>query len=144
MPYWLMKRRRTWSSHSDPSSTSLVVKLGYAKPGEHYKPNKAIYGLRQSPKKWSSYRDRKLMMMVTKDDFIFRPSVAEPNLWKILKTSREESLSEIEEINSELFGFVLVYVDDLMILSEDYIVQQVVEVLQSCRKNGTPLLEGRK
>ena len=109
---------------------ALLVKLGYAKPGEHYKADKAIYGLRQSPKRWSSYRDRKLMEMVTKDGFIFRPSVAEPNLWKILKTSKEESLSELEEINSELFGFLLVYVDDLMILSEDYIVQQVVEILQ--------------
>ena len=109
---------------------ALLVKLGYAKPGEHYKADKAIYGLRQSPKKWSSYRDRKLLTMVTKDGFIFRPSVAEPNLWKILKTSKEEGLAEIEEINSELFGFILVYVDDLMILSEEYIVQQVMDVLR--------------
>ena len=44
---------------------SLLVKLGYAKPGEHYQAVKAVYGLRQARRKWGRHRDKKLLAMKT-------------------------------------------------------------------------------
>ena len=38
----------------------------------------AIYGLRQSPKRWGDHRDRKLREMVRKSGYFFRQSIAEP------------------------------------------------------------------
>ena len=37
---------------------SLLVRLGYARPGEHYLAVKAVYGLRQSPRKWGRQRSK--------------------------------------------------------------------------------------
>ena len=33
----------------------LIVRLGYASPGQRYRADQAIYGLRQSPKRWGDH-----------------------------------------------------------------------------------------
>ena len=89
----------------------LLVKLGFAKPGEHYGADKPIYELRQSPKRWGDHRDRRLLTMRTASGYIFRPSEAE-------RGSLEE-----QEIGGQLFGLILIYVDDMLILSVELIVR---------------------
>ena len=78
----------------------LLVRLGFARPGEHYRADKAIYGLRQSPKRWGDHRDRRLLTMKTESGYVFRPSEAEPNLWRIVWI---DELCEDEE-GQELLG----------------------------------------
>ena len=117
---------------------SLLVKLGYAKPGEHYQAVKAVYGLRQAPRKWGRHRDKKLLQMKTPEGYVFRPSVAEPNLWRILKVPDGTDALEIEEFESELYGFLVVYVDDIMILSREQIVLAVRAALQRERETSAP------
>ena len=109
---------------------SLLVKLGYAKPGEHYQAVKAVYGLRQAPRKWGRHRDKKLLQMKTPEGYVFRPSASEPNLWRILKVPEGTNALEIEEFESELYGFMVVYVDDIMVLSREEIVFAVQRELQ--------------
>ena len=108
----------------------LLVKLGFAKPGEHYCADKAIYGLRQSAKRWGDHRDRRLLTMRTASGYIFRPSEAEPNLWRILLVKDNAMSLEEQEIGRQLFGPILIYVDDMLILSVELIVREVIATLQ--------------
>ena len=117
---------------------SLLVKLGYAKPGEHYQAVKAVYGLRQAPRKWGRHRDKKLLQMKTPEGYVFRPSASEPNLWRILKVPEGTNALEIEEFESELYGFMVVYVDDIMVLSREEIVIAVQKELQREWDTSTP------
>ena len=117
---------------------SLLVKLGYAKPGEHYQAVKAVYGLRQAPRKWGRHRDKKLLQMRTPEGYVFRPSASEPNLWRILKVPEGTNALEIEEFESELYGFMVVYVDDIIVLSREEIVIAVQKELQREWDTSTP------
>ena len=104
----------------------LLVKLGYALPGEHYRAVKAIYGLRQSPKRWGDHRDRRMRQMRTVSGYVMRQSDSEPNLWKILWIREDEDLGLEDELTSSLYGLIIVYVDDLLILSVIAIVEEIL------------------
>ena len=93
----------------------LLLKLGFAQQGEYYKAEKAIYGLRQSPKRWGDFRDQRMRDMVSPSGYYFRQSVTEPNMWRILRKTTEKE--EQDEILAELHGFILVYVDDMLTLA---------------------------
>ena len=52
----------------------------------------AMYGLRQSPKTWSTYRDTVLMGIswsFGEEGVYMEPTVSEPNLWKLLKRGED-------------------------------------------------------
>lgn len=121
----------------------LLVKLGYARPGECYRAEKAIYGLRQSPKRWGDHRNRRLFAMRTQSGYVFRPSVAEQNLWRILWVGREDQSEETDEIDSLLYGFLLVYVDDLLILAVKWLAEEVLQTLKGEWATSTPEWLGR-
>ena len=89
-------------------------KTGHVKHNEYYLAQKAMYGLRQSPRCWGLHRDGVLRKMTSEDKRYFVQSAAEPNLWAIL---RGEPLEEGNQ-EGQLEGFLLVYVDDLMIVGE--------------------------
>ena len=107
---------------------SLLLKLGFARQGEYYKAEKAIYGLRQSPKRWGDFRDQRMLDMVTPSGYYFRQSVAEPNMWKVLKKTAENE--EQDEILGELHGLILVYVDDMLILALLEVLEEVISTIQ--------------
>ena len=96
----------------------LLTKLGYTDPNECWMALKAMYGLRQSPKTWGDYRDATLgeaSWMNGQEEVVFRPLVSDPNVWKIVVRS--------DELEEEMKGVMLVYVDDLLILGEEGVVQ---------------------
>ena len=115
---------------------SLLLKLGFAQQGEFYKAEKAIYGLRQSPKRWGDYRDGRLREMVSQSGYFYRQSVSEPNLWRILLGSGA-GLEE-DEVSSELHGFLLVYVDDILILALRKILEETVKAIQEVWQTSDP------
>ena len=49
------------------------------------------------------------------EEVVFRPLVSDPNVWKIVIRS--------DELEEEMKGVMLVYVDDLLILGEEGVVQ---------------------
>ena len=86
----------------------LLEGMGITQPGEVWVIQKAVYGLRQSPKWWSDYRDQ----MLRNADWIgpsgrmkLRQSSVEANLWHLLDES------------DILLGYAIVYVDDIMVLA---------------------------
>lgn len=68
--------------------------------------------------------------MRTASGYIFRPSEAEPNLWHILLVKESATSQEEQEVGGTLFGLILIYVDDMLILSIELIVTEVIATLQ--------------
>lgn len=111
----------------------ILVKLGYVEPTSYWKALMAMYGVRQSPKTRGDHRDDCLRTMtweVGEEEFYFEPMMSEPNLWKIMK---KESITQDTQK-----GLLLVYVDDLLVLSKKEIVQSVIEVISKKWEISTP------
>lgn len=106
----------------------LLVKLGYVSATSYWKGKAlmAMYGLRQSPKTWGDHRDECFHLVswkVKEDGFYLEPMTSEPNLWKIMK--KEKTTQDVHK------GLMLVYVDDLLVLSEREIVEEAIQTISS-------------
>ena len=94
-----------------------LIRLGYYDESDYFLVDKALYGLRQSPRCWGVYRDGRLLQMKSKNGIHFAPSAAEPNLWQI----RSEHA---------LKGFLLVYVDDMLVSAAPEVLPVVLGMLR--------------
>ena len=112
---------------------ALLIKLGYISPEDWWVAVKAVYGLRQSPKAWGDHRDSKMSMMEWGCQGGIRAlvqSTTDPNVWKILKRSGG--------LDEEMEGLCVVYVDDLMVLSQEHIVKECLERISREWEISTP------
>ncbi|CAE7607413.1 GIP, partial [Symbiodinium sp. CCMP2592] len=76
-----------------------------------------LYGLRESPRIWCDYRNRRLLtarIQVNDCIVVLRPTVSEPELWTI-----------IDEVTGVLYGLMVLYVDDIAYFSTKVIVNAV-------------------
>ena len=79
---------------------------------------KALYGLRESPKLWGDYRDIEISQMSFQANFItyeYQQSFAEENLWLV----RRKDAGDGDQVE----GLALVYVDDVMLFGTREIVE---------------------
>ena len=86
----------------------ILEQMEITVPGEYWEVCKAVYGLRQSPKWWSEFRDTVLRAATWEGATgknRFCQSRVEGNVWKILNDA------------DQVVGFVIIYVDDLMFLT---------------------------
>ena len=86
----------------------LLQDMNITDEGEYWAIDRALYGLRQSPRWWGNYRDQVLheaSWECNGEGLHLRQCEVEPNLWFI------------ESISKEVKGFVIIYVDDVLILS---------------------------
>ena len=96
---------------------ALLQRLGYVGPQDYWMALMAMYGLRQSPKTWSTHRDTVLMGLsweLDEEKFYMEPTISEPNLWRILRRGGEGGDDQV--------GLMIVYVDDLLILGSEGLV----------------------
>lgn len=105
---------------------SLLIKLGYAQSSEVWIAEKAMYGLRQSPRSWSIYRDS-VMMDLKIDGITICQADSEPNLW-ILRRQCDDALC----------GLILVYVDDMLITGSVLTTNLVLEQIQKVWQTSAP------
>ena len=64
----------------------ILVRLGLVKEGEMWLVEKALYGLRESPKLWGDYRDIEISQMSFQANSVtyeYQQSFAEENLWLV-------------------------------------------------------------
>ena len=94
----------------------VVKDSGYE--GSHvWVVQRPLYGLRESPVIWAEFRNaklKKLRIMVRGRSLKLSPLVSETEVW-LLK----------DEINGELYGILVIYVDDLMYLADEVVIQEL-------------------
>ena len=103
----------------------IFIKLGLLKEGEYFLAEKAVYGLRRSPRCWGLFRDGILGKMRTSRGLRFEPCYADTNLWQILEGDKK-------------VGLLMVYVDDIMVLSTPNHAEDVVARIREEWETSTP------
>ena len=93
---------------------SLAVDLGLAEPDDYWLVLQSIYGLRESPAAWAAYRDGQLKaarwharLENEEVELRLEQLVSDNQVWRIVRADGKES---------EELGFLLVYIDDLMVV----------------------------
>ena len=92
---------------------AIYVNYGMVKPGTIWRVNKAIYGLRQSPRLWGKERDKQLRLMritLRNEKFKFLQSSIDVALWTLVRDNEE-----LFDHNRQVVGYLLTYVDDFLI-----------------------------
>ena len=106
----------------------LLVALGIVKPDEWWEALKAVYGYRKSPRLWSDHRDltlRKIKVRTGKGVVVLQQMVSEPNIWRLVNHESEDLDGE-----GELVGLLLVYVDDLLLLSNTVVIDRTLDEIR--------------
>ena len=104
----------------------LLVRLGYASSQEVWIAEKAMYGLRQSPRSWALHRDQTLQSL-TIQGLQLRQASSEANLWVVK-----------DAVHRSLKGIILVYVDDMLITGETYVAEVLLAAIQKQWQTSEP------
>ena len=93
---------------------NVLIKLGLVQPGVIWKLNKALYGLRTSPKAWEEERDKKLkdLSWETNGEQVGLTVVDTTHCVWVIKKWTEEGFT------GEPLGMVIAYVDDIIAVGE--------------------------
>ena len=115
----------------------LFQEKGVVAKGVFFLPEKAIYGLRRSPRLWSETRDATLTSLRIEGErnhkkmvFQLRPLESEPNLWKLQNANGSE--------DENIYGLLMTYVDDLLLAAPPTLLQALKEKIQSIWTTSTP------
>ena len=111
---------------------TIMVRLGYAEPGELWLIDKAMYGLRQSPRRWSDHRDAELAKLTWEVNgayYKLEQCAAEQNLWRIL---------EVRDGTEALAGLVSIYVDDVLTATEESVRERFEAVISERWETSKP------
>ncbi|CAK0867649.1 unnamed protein product [Prorocentrum cordatum] len=90
---------------------AVFVRYGLVPEGELWVAEKAIYGLRVSPKAWSDRRDadmKSLVVDIGGEPHVLRQSTADPAVWAV-----------VPQQGGDVVGYVLAYVDDFLMMGSD-------------------------
>ena len=105
------------------------VDYGLCKPDELWRAKHAIYGLRVSPRAWGIKRDSDLGNVRVQHDGLeckLVQSLVDPSVWSVVPVTEPRVESE-----RMVFGYVLVYVDDFLILGASQLVTELTHAFQS-------------
>ena len=83
--------------------------MNITQPGELWFVEKAMYGLRQSPRWWGDHRDSILSEATW--------TSSEHGQVRLVQSDIENNLWKMVTVKNETIGFIIVYVDDMMFLS---------------------------
>ncbi|CAE7386892.1 RE1, partial [Symbiodinium sp. KB8] len=107
---------------------AIAYELGLAEPGDYWFVLMSIYGLRESPALWSKFRDEQLegarwtAVIDGKEERLrLRQMVTDDQVWKI----------EREQGDQQPLGYIMVYVDDILINSLPEAMRSFYEWLAS-------------
>ena len=95
---------------------SIVVLAGAAQPGETWKIERVLYGLREAPRLWSLFRNDRLLSARIEYEgrvLLLRNLDTDENLWRVCYEDQPE----------ETAGLMLIYVDDILVLSVPGIIK---------------------
>ncbi|CAE6948806.1 RE1 [Symbiodinium sp. CCMP2592] len=99
----------------------LLIDLGLAREDEVWIIDKALYGFRESPRWWSLFRDSFLLQAK------WKTSLGEVTLEQF---SSESDVWRIRHESGECIGHLLVYVDDILVLTEPEVAEAFISWLR--------------
>ena len=107
----------------------IMVQLGVAAADEVWLIDKAPYGFTSSPARWAVHRDSVLASIrwQQQQDEFFLEVTRERNLWRVMKQGCAQPQ-----------GLLLVYVDDLLVLSGEEVRQALIREIQSHWQTSVP------
>eukprot|EP00438_Fugacium_kawagutii_P033584 Skav205234 [mRNA] locus=scaffold1794:149103:155795:- [translate_table: standard] len=109
----------------------LLVGLGLAEGDELWEAIMALYGFRESPRRWSDFRDMMMRRMeaMTPDGgkWNLEALTSEPNLWKIKSTK-----------DGRVGGMIVVYIDDLLIIGEEEVKEAMISEVKKLWETSVP------
>ncbi len=118
---------------------TIFLEKQVVKKGAYFIPQKAVYGLRRSPRLWGRCRDeglRQLKIRVEGEEKKVELRMfqldAEPNLWRISKEEEEHYVATTIE------GLLMTYVDDMVVVGSEKVVSAVLDAIQEKWKTSTP------
>ena len=104
----------------------ILVLLGFFTAGQGWEVDMALYGFRQSPKRWSDHRDFQMARMKVRN-MVLRQLDCESCLWKI-----------VDESTEEIVGLIVTYVDDLLVLSSQEVAELWIGCIRSTWETSEP------
>lgn len=105
---------------------AFFAERGFLERDTYFVPQKAVYGLRRSPRLWGEHRDETLeKFIIVIDEGEEAPKKkaqlmamdSEPNLWKVVPFSDDHD----EEKEADLLGLVMTYVDDIFVAGPHHV-----------------------
>ena len=105
---------------------AILTRLGFTAGDELWIAEKAIYGLRQSPRAWSRFRDEVMKGMSWKmkeRTMVLEPLDTDPNVWRIV--------AQQDELQGQTEGLVLVYVDDMAVFGNEELVAAYISRIKA-------------
>ena len=91
----------------------IAIDMGLCKPDEVWFVDKALYGLRESPKLWGDFRDAELCQArweVEGVEYCLQQMTSDDQLWRVTQSTL---LTDGPAREVSTLGFILVYVDDI-------------------------------
>ena len=107
----------------------VLVEAGLVAPGQLFKVEKALYGLHQSPRDWSISRDTKLCALtwsVNGETRRLVQSKCDCSIWFIRRV-----VQDVVVTNEPPIGALGVYVDDLLLTSEESETDALLRAIRS-------------
>ena len=121
---------------------SIFVSQGFMSADDVYIAQRAVYGLRRSPRLWGKTRDRELHAMRLEVDgeiYVLEPLLSEPHVWKVVA---EEA--DLDEDPTKIQGLIMTYVDDILMAAAMKILKALIHGIQSLWKSTDPEFVGEK
>ena len=102
----------------------ILRDLALAEEGEYWVIRKAIYGLRESPRWWSEYRDQALKGVKTVD-----PTTGE--LLTLEQGQVDANILRIKGVGGETLGLMILYVDDVLFLTTESRARAIYDYIRT-------------
>ena len=102
----------------------IVTDMNLVPHGQRWIIHQALYGLTESPGDWSAHRDSELggLQWSMGDEEYMLKKTPERNVWRIVKKGSDD-------LTGPPLGFVLVYVDDMLLLGSQQLVKSTAEAI---------------
>ena len=100
----------------------VVVEAGVVPPSTAYLVDRVFYGLREAPRLWGSFRDKRVhraRLMVEGQECMFLQMETDPAVWRLVPCDN----------HNNTLALMVIYVDDVMMLAPENIIKEIYEWL---------------
>eukprot|EP00435_Cladocopium_sp_Y103_P061792 s1049_g23.t1 len=115
------------------------MRMKLVEDGTLWRPTKALYGFRKSPKLWGNHRGammRKMVIPHQQKRYHLTQLVSEPNLWRLDEVKEDEEAEEKHPGHPK--AVMMVYVDDLFAVGPTPLLNAMTETIKKKWNTSTP------